>query len=278
MGGSPIKNRYTTNRTISRVTDDGDSQGGSRVSRLTRSANLDWSESVLIPTNIKLRFRDEDIYLQSDADGYLVITADIQTKIGTPGEIILGDSTERAIKPQTDLKVNLGTSALRFKDMYLGGTGYKRIGTSTDYCHVGGTITQSTTTSATSGTGETTLYTYTLPANALANDGDSIELHAWGTTTTSTSDKTLRTYFGAALTQYNLINDPSTFHVHYRIYRESATTQRGFGSIAVDDGTQTFLETATETLSGSLVIKVTATAPTSGTVSGRGFHIIYHPA
>lgn len=54
-----------------------------------------------------------DVDLEITAQG-----ATGQVIIGPPGDIILGDSTERNMYPETDVKVNLGTATNQFNDLY----------------------------------------------------------------------------------------------------------------------------------------------------------------
>jgi len=70
---------------------------------------------------IKLLFRDSAIFIHSNADGELTIEADSKVTIGVAGDIILGDSTERDMYPQTDSKINLGTASNRINDIRMGG-------------------------------------------------------------------------------------------------------------------------------------------------------------
>lgn len=54
-----------------------------------------------------------DVDLEITAQG-----ATGQVIIGPPGDIMLGDSTERNMYPETDVKVNLGTPTNQFNDLY----------------------------------------------------------------------------------------------------------------------------------------------------------------
>lgn len=82
----------------------------------------------IVNTNKRIYFRDTGISLYSPADGDLdiVCDADLQiygstsTTIGVAGDISLGDTTLRAMKPVSTLKMDLGSSSLRFNNLYLG--------------------------------------------------------------------------------------------------------------------------------------------------------------
>jgi hypothetical protein len=83
---------------------------------------IDDNDNMTVPAGAKVYFRDLGIYIQSTADGELVIVADSKVTVGVPGDIELGDSTERDMFPQTDGRVNLGKAANNFHDLYCDGT------------------------------------------------------------------------------------------------------------------------------------------------------------
>jgi len=79
------------------------------------------SDDILMNTTEKIQFRDTAIFIYSNADGELTIEADTKVTIGVAGDITLGDSTERDLQPQTNKKINLGTTSLRFNDLFADG-------------------------------------------------------------------------------------------------------------------------------------------------------------
>ena len=93
----------------------------------TNDGTLAWSEDedqflfsddILIATNEKIFFRDEAIFIHSNADGELTLQGDSLTTVGVAGDIVLGDSTERDMYPQTTAKVNLGKTSNKFNNGY----------------------------------------------------------------------------------------------------------------------------------------------------------------
>jgi hypothetical protein len=85
---------------------------------------IDDSNNLTMPTNLKTYYRDTDIFIHSNADGYLTIEANTQVIIGVAGNIDLGDSTLRVMRPQTDEKIDLGDTTHRFNDgFFLGQVG-----------------------------------------------------------------------------------------------------------------------------------------------------------
>lgn len=73
------------------------------------------------PTTIKLEFRDADIFIHSNADGELTIEADVKLTLGAAGDVEIGDGTLRDMYPNTDRKIDLGTSTHKFNDGWFGG-------------------------------------------------------------------------------------------------------------------------------------------------------------
>ncbi len=85
---------------------------------LDLTTTYDWSGVHEFQTNTKLQFRDTGIFIHSNSDGELTVQADTKVTIGVAGDIVLGDSTERTMKPQTDVKMNLGDSTHTFAKIF----------------------------------------------------------------------------------------------------------------------------------------------------------------
>ena len=81
----------------------------------------DWSGVQEFQTNVKLQFRDTGIFIHSNVDGELTVEADTLLTLGVAGDTELGDGTERDIKPNTTLKINLGNVSKQFNDAHIGG-------------------------------------------------------------------------------------------------------------------------------------------------------------
>lgn len=77
-----------------------------------------FSDDALFATTEKLYFRDTDIFIHSASDGNLLIQADTLVTIGVAGTTELGDGTLRILRPNTDLKIDLGDGSHRFNDIY----------------------------------------------------------------------------------------------------------------------------------------------------------------
>ena len=75
-------------------------------------------------------------------------------------------------------------------------------GNSTSNVRVAGQITAQLTPAGTpANTNETTLQTFTLPANTLDAPGRCLKIRAWGTFGANANGKTVRLYFGVSILQ-----------------------------------------------------------------------------
>ena len=91
---------------------------------------MTWDQTnFLVSGATKLQLRASGGFLHSAATGSVVLESDsqltvqglVETNVGVAGDIVLGDSTQRDMRPQTDLKTDLGTSGLRFNDAFIHG-------------------------------------------------------------------------------------------------------------------------------------------------------------
>jgi len=104
---------------------DGINSDGGAFS-FTTSGAVTFSQAVQIGLDKKVYFGDADVYIFSDDDGDLNVAADgtitvdgaTQTIIGHGGNIELGDGDLHDMTPQTTLKVNAGTAAKCFNDIW----------------------------------------------------------------------------------------------------------------------------------------------------------------
>jgi hypothetical protein len=119
------------------------------------------------------------------------------------------------------------------------------------------------------GTGEDTVASYTVPANTLAANGDSLWFEAFGTAANNANTKALRVYFGAALIM--AASDDAwglEWVLRGRVIRTGAATQKayvtlttsapiGIGSLAGGAGVTV---SAAEDLTGAVALAITAEA------------------
>lgn len=123
---------------------------------------------------------------------------------------------------------------------------------------------------ATSGTGETTLISTSIPANTLLNLNDSLEFEAVFNLASNGGNATVKVYFGATVFFTDLVTGVGTFVLRGRVIRTAATAQFAYaGSVttttstantAAQQVTGSGQATPAETLSGAVLLKCTGTA------------------
>jgi hypothetical protein len=119
------------------------------------------------------------------------------------------------------------------------------------------------------GTGEDTIASYTVTANTLAANGDSLWFEAFGRAANNSNSKTLKVYFGSATIVTAVDTDWGLeWALRGRVIRTGAATQKayvtfstsapiGVGSLAGGAGVNLAL---TEDLTGTVVLAITAEA------------------
>lgn len=154
-----------------------------------------------------------------------------------------------------------------------------KAGTSSNDAAVGGVLSVTTATGANVGTGEDDLTSYTVPANTLATNGQSIRFEAAGTLGANTNTKTIRVYFagGSIFDSGNIggLSDPY-WYVQGRIVRTGATSQvtACFGG-SKGALLKTVVTGASGTLSGTCVLKVTGEAVSNNDIVLTMFVVSY---
>lgn len=121
-----------------------------------------------------------------------------------------------------------------------------------------------------SGTGETDLATYSLPAGALNADGDIVRISVYGSFANNANLKTVKIYFGSTVisTPISAANNTGTFQAIFFVARTGAATQFSWGRSGITNGTNengnlNVSTTPAETLSGAVTIKVTGQSNTA---------------
>lgn len=150
-----------------------------------------------------------------------------------------------------------------------------------------GALNVDTTATGNVGTGEDIIATYTIPAGTLASDGDSIWFEAWGTSNDDESDTyTFKIYFGATLIHsVAATNWGSAWLAWGRIVRTGATSQKAFSQMLTNSGYGAgsfggglYIAAPAETLSGSVVLAITAEAVSNDDVVCTSFVVGKTPA
>jgi len=141
-----------------------------------------------------------------------------------------------------------------------------KAGTSSDFANVGGVLSVDPTVGGNVGTGEDVLSSFSVPANTLAVNGQSIWFEACGATAANGNTKTLRVRFGTSGTGLILTHTTSANNqkwvIRGRVVRTGAATQKGYAtSIISNVGSAAGVETGLDqTLSGAITFEITGEA------------------
>jgi hypothetical protein len=149
--------------------------------------------------------------------------------------------------------------------------------------NIGGVINSQVNDASSSGTGETDAHSYTLPANALAANGDYLIIRGSGTFTSNGNTKTIKLYFGG--TAMTLAANAASSSVDFRY--EAIITRRTSATVLVAaeiwytntiTGVPFRASIGSLDFTGTLAIKSTLQMATAGTVTEERFSIELCPA
>jgi hypothetical protein len=158
----------------------------------------------------------------------------------------------------------------------------KLAGSSGNDAAVGGVLYGSVAAVGNVGAGEDDLMTYTVPANTLSADGMGLHFEAWGTFANNGNTKTVKVLFGAD--SYTIFTFSTAVAAQWkivgRIVRTGAATQDVFVDGKNSNTTTDVLTitTATRTLSGSNVLKLTGTGTSNNDIVQEYFRVWWEDA
>lgn len=158
-----------------------------------------------------------------------------------------------------------------------------RAGTSTDFAAVGGTLYFTTAQTGNVGTGEDDLASFTVPANTLAVNGDSIWFEASGTAANNANAKTLRARFGSSGTsqifsQALTVNQAGQWVLRGRVIRTGSATQKGYAGLSGNqNNTANVVTNLNQTLSNAIAIRITGEATSNNDIVLETFVVGYNP-
>lgn len=157
-----------------------------------------------------------------------------------------------------------------------------KAGTSSTFAKVGGTIQTNTTGVGNVLTGEDDLITYTVPANILATNGDTLSWSMGGTFAGNVNTKRIKIKYGATtlLDTTALIFNGADWSANGSIIRTGAATQKAitnFSSGSTVLNSTTDYTAPAETLSGTVVFKATGEATLTDDVREELFMMDWKP-
>ena len=142
-------------------------------------------------------------------------------------------------------------------------------------------LTYDLTSTPNAGSGETTLFSYSLPAGTLAVNGQAIHIRVAGSTALNGNTKTLRMKFGAVTFMTTNLGGNSInniWGVDCYITRNTATTQKCNCMFNNTDGYAiTNVSTAGETMSGAITLLVTGQGTSSSDILRDQVSVFYEP-
>lgn len=130
-------------------------------------------------------------------------------------------------------------------------------------------------------TTEDTLFTYSLPANALANVGNGVEILAWGSVAATSATKTVKVYFGTTVVQSVAYTTTQTgnWFVDMQVFKQAASVQLAITTVDSLGATTTRtignVTNGSETDTAAITIKVTgqSSVATANLVLCNGFTV-----
>lgn len=123
-----------------------------------------------------------------------------------------------------------------------------------------------TTSANIANTNPQTLWSYVLPANALARDGDTVEIEVYGDFGNTANNKTIAVNFGAlVLSSQTMTTQLGSWYRRYLLVRDGAAVQIAMGW-AADASTlrSVAVTTGVEVFSGPITIAMVGTSQTTG--------------
>ena len=129
-----------------------------------------------------------------------------------------------------------------------------------------GVLDVDTTAVTTATTSEETIQSYTLPADALKRNGQSLRIRAWGTTAATANDKTIKLTFGSTtlISTGALAANAKDWYLEAIVVRTGAATQEAIANGQANAAIVATDRTApTETLADAITLAVKATDATA---------------
>lgn len=159
----------------------------------------------------------------------------------------------------------------------------ERVGRSSDFARTSGNYKNNATPASNSGTGETTLHSYSVGANSLRTDKDCLRLMIGGSNAGNANNKQLRLKFGATTFADTgaVISSGEKWFGIVLIVRTGAATQRIITTIqsgAAGLWQGTYDTTAAETLSGAVTLAITGQGGASNDITLDYSMVEYLPA
>jgi len=148
--------------------------------------------TICLPNNSIIAFRNQANTADQQA---IIFNSSDQMIVNAGSDQVLWT---RHIVPQGDALYAMGQAAKRFTNLYLSNPPVVNAGTGTQTGQTVLTLYKNFTSASNVGATATDLMTYTMPANTLSADGQSLRIRAWGTGAANANVKTNVLLYGAS--------------------------------------------------------------------------------
>ncbi|MEQ2008318.1 MAG: hypothetical protein ABMA26_16145 [Limisphaerales bacterium] len=181
-----------------------------------------------------------------------------------------------------EVEASTGAAGIANRAKLLASMVKPRAGTSTSTVNAGGTLAVDTTQTGNVGAGVDTLQTYSVPANVLAANGDSIPFLYTGSFANNANTKRLILTYGATtLLDTGALTFPFTsWRIEGHVIRTGAATQKFYGKFSAGEGQGSIhlSGTAAETLSGAVTLLLVNEATDNNDAVKEFFKLDFAPA
>lgn len=221
----------------------------------------------------------------TDLDGLEASVPEINTLVG----INRGETVQQQLNKKED-SANLGTMAFQNANgvaisggtivgvSISGSTITIPVGGSTQNATTGGVLHADTTAVGNVGTGEDTLITYTMPANALNGNLQFLEIRAFGTVAANANNKEIKLKFGTTtlIATGAVAANSGSWEITATVIRTGASSQKAItkiisnNTLILDDSSYT---TPTENTASSIVIQCTGEGTSNNDIVQEGLII-----
>ena len=123
---------------------------------------------------------------------------------------------------------------------------------------------------------ETTIFSFTLPANTLDVVGRGLSIQSWGSATFASGTAVVKIYFGSVGTSVGTLATTNNWWGQIEIWKDAASSQNGIFQSTISTTHQgTSLLSQTETDTAAIVIKVTANqSAVANAIKVNGFQVV----
>ena len=267
----------------------------------------DYKDRVIEPPQLNMSIEQVERWLYDLWDrtgGFESYIPDLSGLTASVPELntLVGIDTSTTVQAQLNLKFNLasaGTMAyqnannVNITNGSISGVGItnsdvfgnlrRTVGTSSEVRIPGASLYTSAEETGNTGAAVTDLASYTMFADALGNNGDYIDIEAWGTFAANANAKQIRLYFGTSVifNSTSLVLNAGSWYLKAKVIREQEAAQNAISSVLSSNTTlvpTTELTNTSEDDGAAIIIKTTGTGVATDDIIQRGMTIKWFAA